>query len=94
MPIPIDQFEKGLGADQIKIIELLDSNPDKAYSLTELAISVGKTKADTSALERISEHILLMDQITYLISKGLIRFKKVGNEIYYAVIPKSKGIKP
>lgn len=93
MPIPIDQFEKGLGTDQLKIIKLLHSNLDKAYTATELTIAIGKTTAASTALERIAAQIELIEQLRKLEVKGLIRSKNVGNDVYYAFAPKGKGAK-
>ena len=67
MPIPRKLFEKGLDPLDTKIIKILDSDPDNAYSVEELIAKLGFGEA--SFAERLDllfrlRNLVLIEEIT------------------------------
>lgn len=93
MPIPIDQFEKGLDTDDNKIIEFLETNPDKAYTIEEIAHAIGMSlmgDAVSIVLGGIAARVQLSNRLTQLNNKRRIRSQLVGGNTYYAAISRGK----
>lgn len=77
MPISREAFDKGLSPSEDAIIDFLNKNSHNAYTMEELADTVG---ADMSSLLAPLTFSL---RLSSLIERGLIRSKMIGGKTYY-----------
>lgn len=77
MPISREAFDKGLSAFEDSIIDFLNKNSHNAYTMEELADTVG---ADMSSLLGPLTFSL---RLSSLLGRGLIRSKIIGGITYY-----------
>ncbi len=77
MPISREAFDKGLSPSEDAIIDFLNKNSHNAYTMEELADTVG---ADMSSF--LGPFIFSL-RLSSLLGKSLIRSKVIGNATYY-----------
>ena len=89
MPIPGEQFEKGLDKTEYQMLDFLKKNPDNAYTLWEIVEGIGVSiKA-----QEFGKRFLIAVGVVFgygssldnMIQKGLIDKKIVNGESYYRI---------
>lgn len=91
MPIPREQFDKGLGP---VILEFLQSHRDKAFSLPEIAAALAQAKAippPQDPLSHLAASIEIITTLNELFSKGLVVSRPLGGITYYAIVMSSSN---
>lgn len=84
MPIPRDQFERGLDDADMAIVRFLERNKDKAYTAQEIASAVGyRIDIGDSIKQKLAE-IELRIRLFSLGREGYIMSRQTGIELYYA----------
>lgn len=81
MAITEKQFEEGLDVNRTKVIDFLNSNPDKAYPYQELAENTGLPQ---SGINTLYFKMMLSD----LARVGLIEKKIIKVQNYYRAVRK------
>lgn len=89
MPIPGEQFEKGLDKTEYQMLDFLKKNPDNAYTLWEIVEGIGVSMKT----QELGKRLLIATAIVFgygsslddMTKKGLIDKKIVNGESYYRI---------
>jgi hypothetical protein len=82
MPIPREQFDKGLSERQMRIIKFLEEHPTEAFESEEILRL--ESAPPTDFLEKMNVSLELGRELFMLVLRGLIERKDVGAKTYYA----------
>ena len=89
MPIPRDQFDKGLGEMGAKILKLLTEHPNEAFDLDEIAAGLGyiQPKDDFGKILLSSFAIIfgIGGELNDLVRKNLVDKKVIQGKDYYSI---------
>lgn len=89
MPIPKEQFDKGLDKTEYQILQFLGENRDNAYEWTEVAQGIGEWKLPTDTGRRILYSIgvalWIGGALDDLVRKGLVDKKVIDGESWYRI---------
>jgi hypothetical protein len=77
MPIPIDDYKKGIEPEDAKLLNILEHTPYQAYSIYDF-LPKTENKAYLTA-----QAFALGLQFNRLIDRGLVKSKVIGGIIYY-----------
>ena len=87
MPIPIDEYNKGLEPEDNELLAVLEMKPYQAYTMSEL-VPVGK-----NPLFNVGSIFTLRDRLARLVRTGQVKSKVVGQDTYY-VSAKAGAVAP
>ena len=85
MTIPRELFDRGLDPLDAQVIQILDSDPDQAYSAENLAEKAGYDLS--SVLGPLIWGLRLSD----LAQRQLVASQVIHGEVYYASVKQKKG---
>ena len=89
MPIPRDQFDKGLGEMGAKILKLLTDNPDEAFDVDEIAEGLGyqQPKADLGKILLSSFAFVfgIGGALNDLVKKNLVDRRVIVGKDYFSI---------
>jgi hypothetical protein len=89
MPIPGEQFEKGLDKTKYQMLEFLKKNPDKAYRVEEIAEGIGVSTKTQDFGKMLLMAVALVwgygSTLDSMVKEGLIDKKTIDGESYYRI---------
>lgn len=81
MPIPKEQFERGLSDTKIKVLELLRTRSDWAFNVTDVLDELGIERGSLG--RAIVAAFAFSGVLENLVSKDVIRKKEISGATYY-----------
>jgi len=89
MPIPRDQFDKGLDETRYKIIKFLTANAEKAYDISEVSQEIYSVELPSdwkwAIPTAIGRALAIGNALDALVHEGLVNKKVIGGNPYYSI---------
>ncbi|MCL4465946.1 MAG: hypothetical protein M1401_09355 [Chloroflexi bacterium] len=98
MPIKRSQFDEGVDDTQLTILQYLREHSDQAFTLADLALSLGYSVGDTSPSQEVDLRSLIIRGISQgttnyalssaldsLAKKGEVLAKRIRGAYYYTI---------
>ena len=89
MPIPRDQFDKGLDETRYQILKFLTARPDDAFEINELASAIYNWRPPTdfgvALLQGLASVFGIGMALDDLARQGLVDKKTIDGKTYYSI---------
>lgn len=89
MPIPREQFDKGLDETRYKIIKFLTANPEQAYDINEVGQEIYSVELPSdwkwAIPAAIGRALAIGNALDAIVHEGLVNKKVIGGNTYYSI---------
>ena len=90
MPIPREQFDKGLDDTSYKVIDFLKAHPNEAFEVGEVAEGAygppsGSKQPGATSAEILAKSKKMEFFLADLVQQGLVDKKTIGDKPYYCI---------
>jgi hypothetical protein len=90
MPIPRDQFDKGLDDTSYKVIDFLKAHSKEAFGVNEVTEGIfspasGAKQPGPTSAEMLAKSKRMEFFLADLVQKGMVDKRSMGDKIYYCI---------